>query len=704
MSYLERLSFGFSKKLPVVLQTEIAECGLACLTAIAGYFGYHTDLRTLRQKYSISQTGTTMANIVHYANDLNLTSRPLRLDLNDLPNLKTPCILHWDLNHFVVLKEVGKNGITIMDPAVGMRKIPMEEVSQKFTGIALEMWPNTHFEAKDDKQKVKISALVKGITGIGKSLVQVLILAFALEIFGLVSPFFTQWVIDHVIVSADRNLLLTLALGFGLMKIIEQLTSLLQAWVNMHLTTTLNVQWKANMFKRLLELPSDYFSKRHLGDVISRFHAIDDIQDTLTSTAFKTVLSGIMAVFTLGLMFFYSPMLTVVVLIALVLYIIIRIAAYYPLRNATEENIVHEAKQNTYFMETVRGIHTVKLFEKDEQRHSSWMTLFVDTVNAHLTTLKLTNVFDFANKLLFGIEGIVIIYLGATRVLDGVFSVGALMAFLAYKDQFENRVGDLVNQYIKIKMLGLYAERLADIVLTETEAEEVADPYVPEISGDINIAVENVSFRYSDSEPYVLQNFSLNIKQGESIAFTGSSGCGKSTLMNILIGNLKPESGKVLVNGHDIHKLSPKFIRGLSGTVTQGDVLFAGSIAENICFFDETPNMELIVQCAAMAMIHEDIIRMPMGYETLIGDMGNALSGGQKQRVILARALYKRPRILFLDEATSNLDMKNELAINENLKLLNITKIMVAHRKETIESADRVVRMQKAGGQQNAHA
>ena len=689
MNYLERLSFGFSKKLPIVLQTEIAECGLACLTSIAGYHGYHSDLRTMRQKYSLSQKGLTLADIVRFANDLNLTSRALRLDLDDLPNLRTPCILHWDLNHFVVLKEVRKDGIMIMDPAVGLRKIKQDEVSQKFTGIALELWPNTHFEEKEEKQKIKILSLLKGVTGIKRSLVQVLILAFALEIFGLVSPFLMQWVIDHVIVTADRNLLLTLVLGFGLLKILEQLTSLLQAWVN-----TLNVQWKANIFKRLLELPADYFTKRHLGDVISRFGSIDNIQETLTSTAFKTVLSGIMAVFTLILMFYYSWLLSVAVLIALALYIIIRIVSYYPLRNATEENIVHDAKQNTYFMETVRGIHTVKLFEKNEQRHSSWMTLFVDTINTNLTKQKLTNIFDFANKLLFGIEGILIVYLGADKILDGGFTVGALTAFWAYKNQFETRVGELVDQYIKIRMLSLHAERLADIVLTETEAEKIEEIYIPEIEGDIDIVIDDVSFRYSDAEPYILQNINLHIKQGESLAFTGSSGCGKSTLMNILIGNLTPESGKVLVNGHDIHKLSPRFIRGLSGTVTQDDVLFAGSISENICFFDETPNQQKIMQCAAMAMIHEDIMQMAMGYETLIGDMGNALSGGQKQRIILARALYREPKILFLDEATSHLDMENERAINENLKFLNITKIMVAHRKETIESADRVIDME----------
>ncbi|UOO83219.1 peptidase domain-containing ABC transporter [Uruburuella testudinis] len=694
MDYLARLSFGFNKKLPIVLQTEVAECGLACLASVLAYHGYHTDLRTLRQQYSLSLKGANLAHIVRFANRLNLTSRALRLELHELENLKLPCILHWDLNHFVVLRSVGKDAVTIMDPAIGLRKVKLYEVSRKFTGVALELWPNTHFEEKEEKQKIKILPLLKGVSGIKRSLVQVLVLAAALEVFALVSPFFMQWVIDHVIVTADRNLLTTLVLGFGLLMIVQQLIGLLQSWVGMHLATTLNIQWKANVFKRLLALPSDFFQKRHLGDIVSRFGSIDSIQSTLTSTFFVVILNGVMAVFTFALMFLYSPQLSLIVLVTLGLYILIRWAAYHPLRNATEENIVHAAKQSSYFMETVRGIHTVKLFQKNEQRHGVWMSLFVDTVNTGLTTQKLAILFGFSNKLLFGVQGILIVYLGALNVLDGLFTVGVFMAFLAYKSQFEGRVGSLVDQYVQIKMLGLHAERLADITLTESELEKSEQAHLPVCGHDVEIVLEDVAFRYAESEPFILKNINLHIMQGESVALVGSSGCGKSTLMNILIGNLKPEAGKVLVNGYDIYQLHPDFIRGLSGTVTQDDVLFSGSIAENISFFDEVPNLQKVEQYARMAMIHEEIMQMPMGYETLIGDMGNALSGGQKQRIILARALYRNPKILFLDEATSHLDMANEAAINENLKAVNITKIMVAHRKETIDSADRVINLE----------
>lgn len=695
-TYLSRLSFGFSRRLPIILQTEAAECGLACLVSVLGFHGFYTDLRHLRARFSLSLKGATLVDLVRFAHEMNLTARAVRLELDELPNLRLPCILHWDLNHFVVLQEVHRNHIVIMNPASGLRKIRMDEVSRSFTGVALELFPNTQFEEKRETRKIRLLPMLRGVVGLKRSLFQLLLLAAALQVFALASPFFMQWVIDHAIVSADRDLLLTLALGFGLLMVVQQLVSLLQTWAGMYLSTSLNIQWKANVFRRLMDLPVSYFTKRHLGDVVSRFGSVDSIQSTLTSTFFVLVLNSMMAVFTLGLMYVYSPSLTAVVLVVLLIYIAIRWVAYYPLRHATEENIVHAAKQSSYFMETIRGIQTVKLFGKNTQRHAAWLNLFVDTVNTGLTTQKLSALFGFANSLLFGVANILIVYWGAVSVLDGVFTVGALMAFMSYKSQFESKAGSLIDQFVQIKMLGLHAERLADIVLEPTENEQTESFRLPENLQDFDIRIENVSFRYAENEPYVLQDFSLTVKQGEAVALAGHSGCGKSTLMNILSGSLKPESGKVLLGGHDIHTLPPAFIRQFSASVMQDDVLFAGSIAENISFFDETSDTEKIEHCAKMANIHDEISAMPMGYETLIGDMGSALSGGQKQRIVLARALYREPKILFLDEASSHLDVENERVINDNLHQLNITKIMVAHRQETLQTADRVVYLDKA--------
>ena len=501
-----------------------------------------------------------------------------------------------------------------------------------------------------------------------------------------------QWVIDHAIVSADLNLLATLAIGFGLLMILSNLISLLQAWVVMHMATTLNVQWKANIFHHLVNLPTNFFQKRHLGDIISRFGSIDAIQRTLTTSFITAILDGLMTIFTLILMFVYSAKLAWIAVITMLLYAVIRWIWYYPLRRATEDQIVHAAKQSTHFMETMRGIKTIKQFEKQDYRQATWLTLFVNQINAGLTTQKLNLMFGFVNTLLFGLQNIIIVWLGATLVIEGEFTVGILMAFLAYKNQFGGRVSSLIDKYVEVKMLSLHGERLADIVLTD---QEKTDSYlfVPESSElqKTEIDVKSLRFRYSEDESWIIHGINFNIPEGQSVAIVGPTGCGKTTLMNLLLGNLPPEHGEIKIGGQSIKNIGSNQLRNFIAYVAQDDVLFAGSILENISFFDDGVQQDWVEQCAKMASVHDEIMAMPMGYQTLVGDMGNILSGGQKQRILLARALYRKPKILFLDEATSHLDIIKEKEINDMIKSLNITRIIIAHRPETISSVDRII-------------
>ncbi|ENU58538.1 ABC-type bacteriocin/lantibiotic exporter [Acinetobacter guillouiae MSP4-18] len=693
MRYLDRLSLGLGRNTPVILQTESSECGLACLAMIAGYYGYDSDLFTLRQKYPISQKGVTLTTLVKIANKLHLITRPLKLELDELNKLRLPCILHWDLNHFVVLKSVSTTKITIIDPAFGEKQLNYDQASSHFTGIALELWPDSDFEEKKEKTSIRIFKLFGEIRGLWKSLGQILILALVLEVFSLVSPFFMQWVIDHAIVSADLNLLTTLAIGFGMLMLLSSLISLLQSWVVMHMTTTLNVQWKANIFHHLVNLPTNFFQKRHLGDIISRFGSIDAIQRTLTTSFITAILDGLMTVFTLTLMFIYSAKLAWIAIITMLIYVIIRWIWYAPLRRATEDQIVHAAKQNTHFMETMRGIKTIKQFEKQDHRQATWLTLFVDQINAGLTTQKLGLMFGFVNTLLFGIQNIVIVWLGASLVIDGEFTVGILMAFIAYKNQFGGRVSSLIDKFVEVKMLSLHGERLADIVLTDQERVDnnILDLDSSEQIENTEIDVKSLKFRYSEDEPWIVNGITFNVSAGQSLAIVGATGCGKTTLMNLLLGNLKLEYGNIKFGSQSIKKLGQNKLRHLIASVAQDDVLFAGSISENISFFDHSVKQCWVEECAKMAAIHDEIMAMPMGYQTLVGDMGNILSGGQKQRVLLARALYLKPKILFLDEATSHLDIIKEKEINEMIKSLDITRIIIAHRPETIASVDRII-------------
>jgi len=688
---LAGLQFGARRRLPVFLQTEAAECGLASLGMIACFHGHRIDLAGLRRRFTVSLKGATLAYLMQVAGQLHFAPRPLRLELDELPKLRAPCVLHWDMNHFVVLKSADSRGAVVHDPAFGMRRLSLAEVSKHFTGIALELSPTSQFHPADERRRVRLRDLLGPVVGLKRSLAQVFVLAIALQAVAIVSPFYMQWAVDGAVVSADRDLLTILGLGFLLLALVQVALSALRSWVVLYLSTTLNLQWIANVFSHLLKLPVSYFEKRHLGDVVSRFGAVHNIQRTLTSSFVEAFIDGVMAVATLAMMMIYSVMLTAVAACAVALYGILRWAFYEPLRRATEEHIVHSAKQQSHFLETVRGVQSIKLFGRQEERRSRWLNLVVDAVNQDLATQKLGLGFRSANGLVFGIERIAIVWLGALLVLDSAFSVGMLFAFVAYKEQFSARVAGLIDKMIEMRMLNLQGERLADIVLTAPESES---PVAPADVIDASLQVTAPSFRYSDMEPFVRLNCSFAVSPGESVAVVGPSGGGKTTLVKLMLGLLAPTDGKILAGGVDIQKLGIDRYRKLVGTVMQDDQLFAGSIADNISFFDPVPDQEAVERFARLAAVHDDIVAMPMAYNTLIGDMGAALSGGQKQRILLARALYKQPRILFLDEATSALDVQKERAVNDAVRALNLTRIIIAHRPETIASAERVIVLQ----------
>ncbi|MBA6117088.1 peptidase domain-containing ABC transporter [Pseudomonas sp. NC26] len=690
MTLSQSLSFGIGRKLPVMLQVEAAECGQACLAMIAAYHGQVHDMHSLRQKLSPSMKGVTLKQLIAMAGQLGLATRPLRLELEALEQLRLPCILHWEFNHFVVLKEVGPRGVVLHDPARGVRKLSLDEVSAAFTGIALELWPQSDFQPGEAKSQVSLRRLLGRVQGFGGVLGHVLALGLALELCMILTPFFLQTVIDKVLVSADLDLLAVLALGFGLLLVAQQVLSLGRSWALMYLGTLLGSQWQINVFNHLVRLPVAYFERRHLGDIISRFGSLKAIQRTLTTSFIEALLDGLMTVVTLALMFIYSPPLAMIAVLAMLLYALARWAWFGPLRRASEDELVRAAKQQSYFLETMRGVRTLKLFAHQEQRATAWSGLLVDEINAGLQPQKLQLLYRAFNGLLFGSVTLLVIWLGAKQVIDGVFSAGMLIAFNAYKDQFNSRVAGLIDKLVDVIMLRLHGERLADIVL-ETPEPRPAAILAPAPDRVPRLEVRHLKFRYSDHEPWVLDGVSLVIEPGESVAIVGPSGCGKTTLLNVMLGILPPVEGQVLLDNEPIDASTVDRLRQISATVLQDDVLFAGSIGENISFFASEPDQGWIEQCARLAAVHDDIARMPMGYNTLVGDMGTVLSGGQKQRILLARALYRRPRLLFLDEATSHLDIQREAAVNQALQTLNITRVIVAHRPDTIRTAQRVL-------------
>jgi len=418
---------------------------------------------------------------------------------------------------------------------------------------------------------------------------------------------------------------------------------------------------------------------------------VHTIQHTLTTQFVEALVDGLMTLVTLVMMLIYSRKLAVISVCVAAAYVLLRVLSYRPLREATEQQLMAAARRESHFLESVRGMQSIKIALLESRRRSAYLNLLNDTVNREAHLLKLDLGFGSASQLLFGAERIAVIWLGASLVIKSTFSVGMLVAYLAYRDQFAARIAGLIDKCIQFWTLRVHTERLADIVWTAPEEQQIMpETGLPERA---DLKVHELSFRYAEGEPWILQQCSLEVAPGESIAIVGASGCGKTTLIKLMLGLLTPSSGKISTGGVDIAKLGHKQYRQLVAAVMQDDQLFAGSIAENIALGDDGYDQARVEEAAKLAAVHEDIAAMPMGYHSLIGDMGSTLSGGQKQRVLLARALYRKPRLLFLDEATSHMDVAREQLVNAGLRAQRVTKIIVAHRPETIAAADRVLVM-----------
>ena len=714
------------KRVPVVLQSEAAECGLACMTMIAQYYSDKRDLNALRQSVSVSLRGTTLKDVMRIASDLGFQTRAIKIEMEHLAQLSCPAILHWNMNHFVVLTKVKGKTLTIHDPALGERKLTYSEASKYITGIALEVTPSDTFSPKKSAPRLGLSQFFTRTTGFKRNLLTLFALSIVLQLFALASPYYMQTVVDDVLIYNNDALLKALAIGFALLLIIETFTSGIRKFVILSVSSRLQLQMSASVFKHLLSLPLDYFDKRHIGDVVSRFGSLASIREFLTTGLVTALLDGLMAVITLAVMILYSPKLTLVVVAIMLAYLVVRLGLLPFIKRLTTERIALAALEQSHFMESVRAILPIRVYSQEVQRHGQWQNKLVATLNKDITLGKINIGSALTNQLLFGAENLVVVYIGASLVMEGTLSIGMLLAFMAYKARFISALDGVVNKLIELSMLGVHFNRLSDILLTPSQQKPLSlktkdDTFekqnvhfsnadVPNSSTSNSLApnvltpdgastpslldaktrpialkAAALSYRYSETNAWVFKNLMFSVHSGEIVAITGDSGCGKSTMLKCLMG-LYPVS-----EGNIEH---PSSTNPVIASVLQEDTCLSGTIAQNICCFEEAPDLKKMVYVAQLACIHEDIMQMPMQYHSLVGDMGSSLSGGQKQRLLLARALYQEPDILFLDEASSHLDMENEAQINHHLKSLNMTRIIVAHRPQSIAMADKVYRLE----------
>lgn len=694
--------------LPVVIQAEKNECGPACLLMILGYYGYKTDLATLREKFPISQHGENIGTIIQIANELKLDANPLRLDLEELPQLKLPAILHWDMNHFVVLKKINRDKYFIHDPAVGAVTIPLMEVDKHFTGVALELEPNKAFAKANTAKKLTIRDVwenSEGLQGIKKGLLLSFGLSLLLLLFSLVLPFYSQIVIDEVAVNGDTELVVILALGFLFITITRVFSELIRSNLLLQLGSHLSFSFASGIYRHLLRLKSEYFLNRHIGDITSRFRSLNNIREFISSGVVGIIIDGLLVVITLSVMFLYNLALTSIALVAVFLYAIIKTFTYRRIEQLNTGVLIENGKENTIFIENIRAIQGIKLFGREPERTSVWLDGYANVINAGITLQKNLISIQFANNFLLGAGNVLLIFLGALAVLDGALTIGMLIAYLQFKDQFYSRVFTLLDKAVEFKLLDVHLGRLSDIIWAKSEKQSLSDPPVhtvseaaSELSADSPLlSVHNLAFRYSPSSPLLFRNIDFSIDDGEIIAIVGPTGCGKSTLLKVILSLLSPEEGCIRFRGKDIKQLGVDAYRSQVAAILQDDNLISGSIYENITFFDKEPDDKKVEEAAKSAGMHHEIMALPMGYDTSVGNMGAALSGGQVQRIMLARAFYKGAKLIITDEATSHLDVKKEREVMAAFSHMNVARIIVAHRPTSILFADGILELTPFG-------
>ncbi|EAC1359571.1 peptidase domain-containing ABC transporter [Escherichia coli] len=684
------LDLRWQRRVPVIHQTETAECGLACLAMICGHFGKNIDLIYLRRKFNLSARGATLAGINGIAEQLGMATRALSLELDELRVLKTPCILHWDFSHFVVLVSVKRNRYVLHDPARGIRYISREEMSRYFTGVALEVWPGSEFQSETLQTRISLRSLINSIYGIKRTLAKIFCLSVVIEAINLLMPVGTQLVMDHAIPAGDRGLLTLISAALMFFILLKAATSTLRAWSSLVMSTLINVQWQSGLFDHLLRLPLAFFKRRKLGDIQSRFDSLDTLRATFTTSVIGFIMDSIMVVGVCVMMLLYGGYLTWIVLCFTTIYIFIRLVTYGNYRQISEECLVREARAASYFMETLYGIATVKIQGMVGIRGAHWLNMKIDAINSGIKLTRMDLLFGGINTFVTACDQIVILWLGAGLVIDNQMTIGMFVAFSSFRGQFSERVASLTSFLLQLRIMSLHNERIADIALHEKEEKKPEIEIVADM-GPISLETNGLSYRYDSQSAPIFSALSLSVAPGESVAITGASGAGKTTLMKVLCGLFEPDSGRVLINGIDIRQIGINNYHRMIACVMQDDRLFSGSIRENICGFAEEMDEEWMVECARASHIHDVIMNMPMGYETLIGELGEGLSGGQKQRIFIARALYRKPGILFMDEATSALDSESEHFVNVAIKNMNITRVIIAHRETTLRTVDRVI-------------
>lgn len=674
---------------PLYLQIEAAECGLACLAMVCAHYGRDVGLNDLRNRFDVPRAGMSLQQLRELAESLALTSASVEAGIAELRPAGLPFIAHFKKGHFVVVIKINNNTVTILDPAEGERNLDTERFNQVYTGVGLRLTPSPLFRRKFAVPKLELIAFLKSLPGVNNALLKLFIFSLALECIALLSPYYMQITVDHVMITADIDLLNILAMAFVFLLLCQGVCTAARGWAVSLLTQSVGYQVFSHVNKQLFKLPIEFFMKRQLGDLTSRFDSLSQVTQSLTRSTIEILLDGMVCVGSLVMMFVYSPQLASIAMITVLLTIVCKAVVFTSSIRIVGEKVNLESRRTSHLIESLRVLHAVKMARVEDIRCSAWSlktqkifgkALSLDRINLASSTVMVMG---------SGLAHCSVVWLGANLILNGQMSLGMLLAFLAFQANFTGRAGGFFDKSLSLKSLKSHFGRVGDILFAEIE------PYA--ISGTVQLpdtavalSATNLGVRYSSNEAFILRGFSISVEAGKMVCITGPSGSGKTTLLGALSGLLSSAEGVVHVGDIAVNGVNRSALREHISIVLQYDDLLEGTIEENIAFQKDPIDRDWVVKCAQLAAVHEDIVRHPRGYRTLLGERGNGLSGGQRQRVLIARALYQKPKLLFLDEATSNLDIATERLLLQNLRQSGITVVMTAHRPDAMAMCDKV--------------
>lgn len=701
-----------TKRVPLIFQSRVDECGLACLAMVAHSHGTMVDLSVLRSKYPPSATGTSLQTLREVAADLGLELTGVHAGPADLVHLELPAILHWQGRHFVVLVSVDEKVAVVHDPAMGMRRIPLAELARDYAGIAAQIAYLSTPQLAPSRPRLRLRDVFSGFARARPLILKLAFVTALIEALALTAPLLIKLVVDAGLSSGDLQLITALAVGFSLLACVRAGMTWLRGGVSTYFSVSLGIHAKERFLQRLLSLKPEWFASRGTGDVLSRFGSMMILRDALTNSLVETLIDGVLSIAILIVVFAFAPLLGLIALSAAIAIALVRAVANRSLIVANQARIYAETREMSVVMETVKFATAVKLFSREQARLRAWRAEAYTAANQAGVASR-TGVRSSSLQVLVQLlEDVAIITVGAALIFKGSLTLGTLFAVYAYKSQFAARWIAFVGNVSSLRLLRVQLDRVADVLQEPPEAaprsSDERGATAPDSNGTsvastpqrnphaATVRFEGLSFRYDKHSRWLLNECDLTVAAGERAAITGTSGCGKTTLLSLIAGLRSPERGRILIDDRDAREWDIAALRRTIGCVIQGDGLFQGSIAENITFFADRVDRVLLQWAVDVAGLSDDISQFPMGLETMVGEAALQLSGGQVQRVLLARALYKRPRLLLLDEATSHLDAATEQSVVQALNQIGSTQIIVAHRQDTIRRAHRVYRMQGA--------